>query len=58
MMSIVDHVTIIEETLGIDSRCSLEKEFIEFIHANTLMALYVTVNQVDSCHGYVCGPLT
>ena len=22
------------------------------------MVLYLTVNQVDSCHGSVCGPLT
>ena len=22
------------------------------------MVLYLTVNQVDSCHGCVCGPLT
>ena len=22
------------------------------------MVLYLTANQVDSCHGFVCGPLT
>ena len=34
LMSIVDHVAIGVETLGIDSRRSLEKEFIELIRMN------------------------
>ena len=34
MMSMVDHVAISVETLRIDSRCSLEKEFTELIHMN------------------------
>ena len=46
------------KTLKIDSECSFEKEFTELIHMNPSMVLYLTVNQVDLCHGYVCGPLT
>ena len=34
MMSIVDIVAISAETLRIDSRCSLEKEFNKLIHMN------------------------
>ena len=34
MISITDPVTIGVETLKIDSGCSLEKEFTEFIHIN------------------------
>ena len=34
MMSMVDVVAIGVETLGIDSGCSLKKEFIELIHMN------------------------
>ena len=41
-----------------DIECSLEKEFTENICMNLLMVLYQTVNQVDSCHKYLRGPLT
>ena len=58
MMSMTDFVAIGVEILRIDSGCSLEKEFIELIRMNPWMVLYLTVNQVDSCHGCVCGPLT
>ena len=58
MMSMADPVAIGVETLRIDSRCSFEKEFTELIRMNHLIVLYPTVNQVYSCHGYVCGPLT
>ena len=58
MMSMADPIAIGLETLRIDSGCSLEKEFIELIRMNPCMVLYLTVNQVDSCHGCVCGPLT
>ena len=58
MMSMADPTTISVETLRIDSGCSSEKEFTELIHMNPSMVLYLTVNQVDSCHGCVCGPLT
>ena len=58
MMSMVNHVVIGVETLRIDSRCYLEKEFTKLIRMNLGMILYVIVNQVDSCHGCVCGPLT
>ena len=34
MMSMADPVAIGLETLRIDSRCSLEKEFTELIHMN------------------------
>ena len=34
MMSMVDLVTIVVETLRIDSGCSLEKEFTELIFSN------------------------
>ena len=58
MMSMVYLIAIGVETLRIDSGCSLEKELTELIHMNPLMVLYLTFNQVDSCHGCVCGPLT
>ena len=58
MMSMFDLVTIDVETLKIYSGCSLEKEFIELICMNPLMALYPTVNHVDSCHGCVYGHLS
>ena len=58
MMSMFDPITINEETLRIDSGCSLENEFTELIRINPRMVLYLTINQVDSCHGYVCDPLT
>ena len=28
------------------------------IYMNPLMILYQTINEVDSCYGSVCGPLT
>ena len=56
MLSMVDLVTIIVETLGIDSRRTLEKEFAELIRMNLLMVLYLIFNQVYSCHGCVCNP--
>ena len=57
MMSMVDHVVIGVETLRIDSRLYLEKEFTKFIRMNLGMVLYVIFNQVDSFHGCVCAPL-
>ena len=39
MMSMTDLVAIGEETLKIDSGCSLEKEFIELIHMNHLIVI-------------------
>ena len=58
MMSMSDPIAIGVETLRIDSGCSLEKELIELIHMNPLMVLDLTINQVYSCHGCVCGSLT
>ena len=58
IMSMVDPIAIGVETLRIDSECSLEKEFTELIRMNPLMVSYLTVNQVNSCHSCVCGPLT
>ena len=58
MLSMTDPIAIGVETLRINSGCSLEKEFTELIRMNPLMVLYLTVNQVDSCHSCVCGPLT
>ena len=58
MMSMVNPIAIGVETLKIDNGCSLEKEFTELIRINPSMVLYLTFNQVDSCHGFVCGPLT
>ena len=57
-MSTVDLVAIDVDALRIDSGCTLEKEFIELIRINPLIVLYLIVNQVDSCHCCVCGPLT
>ena len=58
MMSMTDPIAIGVETLRIDSGCSLEKEFVELIRMNPSMVIYLIVNQVDSCHGCVRGPLT
>ena len=58
MMSITDLVAIGVETPRIDSGCSLKKEFTKLIYINPRMILCQTVNQVDSCHGCVCDPLT
>ena len=57
-MSMADPLAIGVETIRIDSVCSLEKDFTELICMNPLMVLYLTVNQLDSCHGYICGPST
>ena len=57
-MSMVDPIAISVETLNIGSVYSLEKEFTELIRMNSWMILYLTVNHVDWCHGYVCGHLT
>ena len=57
-MSMADLVAIGVETLRIDSWCSLEKEFSELICMNPYMVLYLTVNQVDLCHGCVYVHLT
>ena len=57
-MSMSDFVTIGLETPIIDSGCSLEKEFLELIPINPEMILYLTINQVDSYHGCIHGPLT
>ena len=57
-MSMAEPIAIGMETLRIDSECSLEKEFTELIRINPRMVLYLIVNQVYSCHGCVCGPLT
>ena len=58
MISMNDHISIGVETRRIDSGCSLEKEFSELIRMNPSIVLYLTINQVDSCHGFVCGPFT
>ena len=58
MMSIIDLIDINIETLRIDSENFLEKVFNELICINFLMVLYLIINQVDSCHDCVCGPLT
>ena len=58
MMSMTNPIAIGVDTLWIDSGCFLEKEFTELIRMNPLMVLYLIVNQVYSCHGCVCGPLT
>ena len=58
MMSMTDHVAIGVETPRIDSGCSLEKEFTKLISMNPWMLLCQIVDQVDSCHGCVRGPLT
>ena len=57
-MIMTDPLAIHVETLRIDSWCSLEKEFAKFDSYESLNDIYLTVNQVDSCHGCVCGPLT
>ena len=55
-MTNLDAISV--KTLRIDSGCSLEKEFSELIRMNLWMVLYRIVDQVYSCHGCVCGPLT
>ena len=52
MMSTANPVAINMETLRTDSGCTIEKEFIELIYVNPLILLYLTINKVDSCHGF------
>ena len=49
---------LVDGWLCFDYDLPLEKKFTELIRINPLMLLYLTINQVDSCHGCVCGPLT
>ena len=58
MMSMADPMATNVETPRIDSRCFSEKEFTKLIHMNPLIVLCQIVNQADSCHGCVRGPLT
>ena len=58
MMRIIDPMAITVETPRIDSEYSLEKEFTKLIYMDTSMVLYLIINQVDLCHGYVCDFLT
>ena len=57
MTSKANLVAVDVETLTVDSGCSLKKEFTELIYMNPRMVLCQTINQVDSCHGCVYGPL-
>ena len=41
MMSMADLIAIGVDTLRIDNRCSLEKEFTELIRMNPLMVIYL-----------------
>ena len=58
MMSMADLIAISLETQSINSGCSLKKEFTQLICINLCMVLYLIVSQVDTCHDFVCGPLT
>ena len=58
MISMTDHVAIGLETPRIDSGCSLKEDFIELILMDPSILLSQTINQFDSCHDYVRGPLT
>ena len=53
-----DLIAIGVETLRIDSMSYLEREFTELFHIYLSIVLYINVNQVDSCHICICGPLT
>ena len=57
MMNASDLVAIGMTRPRIDSGFSLEKDFSEFKRINPLMILYLTINQIDSCHGCACAPL-
>ena len=57
MMSMTDLITIFIESPKIGSGYFLEKEFRTLIGRNHLLLLYLTINQVDSCHGCVFSPL-
>ena len=50
MMSMADIVAIDVETLWIDNRGSLKKEFTKLIYMNPYMVLYIIFNQVNSYH--------
>ena len=58
LINMADLVAVSVETLRIDNECFLAKEFIELIYMNPRMVLCQTVNQVDSCHNCLRGPLT
>ena len=58
LMSMVDLVAISVETLHIDSGCFFKKEFTKLICMNPWVILYLTINHVDSFHGYAPSILT
>ena len=58
MINMATHVAIIVETPRINSGSSLEIEFTKLFLMNPGIVLCLMVNQVDSCHDCVYGPLT
>ena len=58
MMSMIDLVAIGVERPRIDSGYSLKKEFTKLFCMNMRMVLYQIVNQFNTCHNCVHGPLT
>ena len=53
----VDPMDIDVETWRVDSEYSLQKDYINLIHINPLIVIYVTVKWVNSFHSCVCGLL-
>ena len=53
MISIIDYVALDVETLRINSKYYLEKNFTKLMYVNTTMLLCLIINQVDSCHSYI-----
>lgn len=56
MIRIIDLVIICVETLKRGIECFLKKSFIKLIYMNPYIVLYLTINQVDSCHNYINDP--
>ena len=57
-MDMDDLVDIDMKSLRIYIECFFEKEFLQLIHMNPRMILYLTISHVDLHHGYVCSLMT
>ena len=53
MISMTDLMAVGVETLRINIGCSLDKKFIELIHMNPRIVLYLTINLVNLYHNCI-----
>ena len=58
MMSMIDLVALSMMILRIDIGFSLEKAFTQLIRMNPSIELYLILNHIDLCYGYLYNPFT